>query len=482
MIKKCLLWIISFVLFWISFSFAVDYKHNSQQTSQIWTSITSQANDSYNLLVNWKWNLLTQYFWVWKRLFQIQDWTYFLWAVNSWGNIRPYMYVSTYYQNWIKKSTQWFLETYLLCDYDWSWSTYPTNCTRYYIDDWNFDNWATRIMSTLNNNWYYYYHYLNEIHTLNYTDVKYWWLLVCFWSSNFNKSLCFYWWLENFYCQAVSNCTPIINSFYLHSCNWWSYCSLSNLAWWSLSLSPYFDNINGSILMWPPWYTENPTDTTAIYTQTCPLIKDVMANMWTQYNTWLCYSNSYTMSWTTVISKTPMFIRDVFTDYDDFNNYMNLYDQYCTPPATSESCGNAFAWLTDKYQIVSKVYNKTAVESKTLWNYCYMSTLPANSTTCTASWTNLWWWIDSNPTPDELVSSVAWWQWSYMVVTPWSWTVASQVVWSDTFSGDIITNIQNIYAKFTSFFTTQTWNTKGVLPSYIIWMLLVIILFRLFKR
>lgn len=202
---------LSLIGLWISFFMGfLGNSVNAWYIWHIWTTQDSVYNSSYQILVNKQWNFLTSYFWLWKRLFMIDRWTYFFWDIN---NI-PYMSVVNSWN--ISYRWEWRCTSYLLCDYIWleSWSAdSPQNCQKDLVSyGSDFQAITERFLKSIWNSWYYYYDYYFKPYSIWGSFV------ICFSSSEFNKSLCFYgsnwinydwgglaWNMQNYYWYTDTN-------------------------------------------------------------------------------------------------------------------------------------------------------------------------------------------------------------------------------------------------------------------------------------
>lgn len=501
----------------------------------IWNQWTSVVNSNYTYLINWKWNLLTTYFGVWKRLFQIQDWVYFLRYTQSVWESLPYIYVNAYYDSALHKQTQWFLKTYLLCDYIWdgSWATsFPTNCVKYSISDWNFQSWWKRIMNSLNNQGYYYYNYVWAKGSYAWGTVNFWELTLCFSSKQYYKSLCFWWGLKDMYAQD-SRVSSIWRDFYRVTnnsayCGW--QCTETNLSW-TLNLSPYFDSINNGVLGMPPWNYQAANDTMSWNVVTEPDLTtywDVISDyekyykfdynlcyLWTNdlsvnyswdyvHWTWLSIFDAYTQlyQWTNVSDPYGMvansnsqniwaWLNTLLNKYFTYNYKRQDVEVWCT------NCLLYGYWGIDWYYSVWKDYYDdprdwlpsalqayaTYANNRYLYiddNWQSIAEYCRAKTTLVSPNTEYDWYLSPstianiNNHKNNLNNSTDWQNWDYQVPS-WTWFMF-------TGSTDFWESAKNFYAQLTSKLNIDWFQVTWSLPEYILWFMVLIILFRFLKK
>jgi len=474
-LKHSLIWLLIGWFIIIGGSFV-----NAWKIWYIWELTQSTYNNNYSFQVNWQWNLLTQYFWLWKRILQFTDWVYFF----RWLNWIPYIYVSSNYSWPTWNSQQWYLKNYALCDYIWlgSWNaSQPQNCQSYSIN-W-LSNFLPRYLWSLTNNWYYYYDYYQN--NVNPRQAYCWALTVCFSNSSFSNSLCFYWsnWGFKYPCDNWSLGFP----------NWiyWNDTNLENSLW----LSPYFDSVDNSVLWVSPWQSggwNNTNDnTTNVTIQSCPTIAQILKNNYTSnYNSWLCYNNTTYFNGTNFETITKDNIFTIFNDnYENYTNRISIYRNNCTNANTTQACQNAFSWQYKKYSIIANA-QQSNVDEKKLWNYCNLAlNYDPNTTTCVWSWL-----IKEQPTQEEILNDIL--NINTGVPIPWNATTTQNnnvfnslcdpnnpqnCYWSWNVR-DIFWSMQRIYGKITWLFIERS-GVDGIIPDYILRITFLTILFTIiFKK
>lgn len=279
------------------------------------------------------------------------------------------------------------------------------------------------------------------------------------------------------------------------NCYWWQTEYLPSNTIYSYTYTDYEQYIGtspfNSSWWWNWWW--NSTDITQY---SCPTIQQLINTYGDQYNTWLCYSSTLIYTGGTIQTIEPKTIFELYPTYTWFTQAINLYYNYCTAPATQETCNNAFEWNELWRTIINKLPNDA--KNSSVYQYCnlQLNYEDKNATTCT-----LWqtWILAPWITINDIVNEI--WNQDITVVTPWtppeweewngSWSVFDNLIWEnteDTERRNIIENAKNIvqtmkelYAKFTAIFRWRSW-TEWFIPEYITWMLLLIILYKLFKK
>lgn len=495
--------------------------------SPIWTSIPSIVNDDYTILVNWKWNLLTTYFWVWKRVFQIQNWTYFIRTPNS----LPYMVVSSFVDWAIKKTTQWYVNTYLLCDFmDYStwWSaSNPQNCVKYNMNDWQFETVATRILNSLNNGWYYAYNYIGSKSTVNGWNVYNWELSLCFSSSEFNKSICFYGGVWSSYCAVVgaSRCSQLTYDFYNWTCwgygsTFGPYCTQSNLSN-SQSLSPNFDWIPNSAIWLPPWNWNivwwSTTDWVALVDWDVIYSECKVRNAlnWYHFNWFsdkLCYwwlNDFSVVTWVVAIPSSGLDVEEIWFNTASLNyywvesdtplSYSKWFDYwrywYNIYKKNSDSIENPFHWtptvLFTYFSFIDLYWLQYTTEN--ILNYCQLSlytddvnapyTWLNSNTICNASLIS---YVDQSVSSQLWVDPVVGSSWEgitdrpqFADDKPWSWW--NSLPFSTWFQ-NWVSFQNNFFNLLSQSFKFPQWSRSPALPDYIIIALVWLLFFRFIKK
>lgn len=462
MIKKIILWLFVWFVWFIGFS-------NAWKVQEIWLDSYSSIYDSNYMItfLKWWW-VLSNYLWTAKSVLALNSNTFF-WRTTEWS---PY-----FYSPWF----QWFFSQYMSCDEFTGWVTSPTNCSSQSLT-WDYKVIFKNFFNNIKAWDYAFYNYSS--HTAWWVNCWYrnWWVVVCFSSSEIHKSLCF----KNSYCYnwcqwGSSQCSSFCSAFW--GCWWWLVNSqnLSNVTFWS---------INNSWIWYAPWnvwynWWEDPIPNWDLTNISCPTVSQLIDNYnknW--YYSWLCYSSSKIFDWSSFVSVEPKSIFELFSSKDDFISSLNKFATYCESSVYNTNvCSEAFSWEDLRFNLISKIPDTSVLWwRKSLYTYCWLYNYDPNATTCVASWVLPDYWSDY--TVNDVIQSIS--DWNYSVYSPvtnnteyntvfnnWSWYI---------YSGDIITNIQALFWKFTSLFKQQTSNTRWMLPEFIIIPFIIIVLFKLFKK
>lgn len=412
-----------------------------------WNYIESNLDTQFSNAVLKRWKLLSQYIWYTKPMFALSNYKLFFWNWN-----KPYLF-DAYNLRCSGSSplqvVQWYINKMVSCNeittdwWDWSLSN---DCSTDLID-YNEQLVSNFFQNVVASDWIYYYRsdsndYYCRDFTYNYS--------FCYSSSQLHKTLCF-----------------VASHWYNSSWVW---------LWENLNFpsDTTYSTINLSVLGDPPgWWTSTP-DTIYWSWQICPTVSQMLSQYDSKYTTWYCYVPVFE-SWTI----TNYFIEDIFSWFWEFQSMFSNYTTYCHAPYSEEYC-NSMMWDNIVWKnLIAKLLNSPYdFDLKTLRNYCHLTTLPSNATSCTLQS----WWVAEPATPDELLDIIV--DMPSSLVTPWEDTIVSNVLWTwatDLSNVDIVDTLNWLYSRFTSFFTEQAW-FPWTLPTYIITFLLVVVLFKLFKK
>lgn len=447
------------ILWWIILCIGIINITNAWYVFKFNNTYSWPFDVNYDINVFWKWIPLTNSLWYSKKMLYITNWRYMFWNENQ----LPYIYSNGIY---------WQINFYKVCPnlwWEWNpfWTTacnsYPcnvnywqNNCSQTNITNaeetkniiWNFFN-------TLNQSTdYYYIHYVNNL------------TMFCFYSSNLNKILCFF--------QPSSS-------------NWTNY-------WAS------FEWINSNLLYNPPsysptWWWENEwwnntwwNATTNNNTYLCPTIQQLIDTYPSQYNTGLCYSSNLIYSWWSIQQVEPKTTMELWSTYKEYTDDINLYYNYCTPPATNETCLNAFQWKTEQRSLISKLPSN--VDKMNTYEYCHLQLdyPDKNASTCVASGIVAP-WIKDTMTTEDFINAIVNGNYNMIIAgtgsQTGSWNIYNEIYGTGDRSifdidWNILNNFDDLYTKITGIFNNREWN-DGIIPEYITRIFLIIILFSLFK-
>ena len=452
MIKKLLISLFVIVFWFIGFSNASTFASSEWSYLEVWlTSFRSPINNSIDVSLLKGWSLLSSLLWNSKRVFALDNNIYAFWTTD-WR-----LYVKS-------PKFEWYFDGYFICDP--IVNAFPSNCG--YQSNWNSNTFKTIFKSFFNtvvNGDLAYYKYYDYEHTHWHTYE----FTLCWSSDELDRSICF----------SYLNCAD------QYACNQYNRWSLSDSQGYNYS----FSELPDSILWYAPWHVMyddwsiggDSSNHTNQYYWHCPTIQQLINsynNYSSNYDPSLCYTPWLIYSGWSVVSVTPTSMFDIFSSSDvtQFRNYRDLYLQNCHAPYTQEHCQSVFQWHDLELSLVSKIPDD--IKTLDVYQYCRLNLLypDKNTTTCVWSWVTNWYTWRTN---QDVVNDIA--DWNYTIIAP-NYTSIANNVFGTEYTGDIITNLQDMYTKFNSLFSTRTWSNTPVLPTYIVSMLLVIILFRLFKK
>lgn len=435
-----------------------------------------------------------------KQLFIISLISCFILLGNSFVSAAEYV-------KWLTSSVPWWFNFSLL-DY---WNFLTNDSYKYFIT---------------NEPWYYYSVqwidwklYIITSDYNNSLNVMYQWFIDNFWVCPVNTYQCWVWVQssiedlsnEDFYSSDIYNNPDYIYIDYLYSntsfCFWYSdlgvnVCTLFDIYWytntlsWSLGFSevPLPENFNSSSLSSRVWnspfsssnWSWNFTPFPTIDYKQCYTLKEILS-LRPQYNTWLCYSSTTVFNWSSFESIESESIFDLFPTFEDFNNSINKFQNYCNRfLSVWDSCSNAFSWEYKQYSLVSKLPND--VKRQDLYNYCDKAlNYDLNISSCVASGGFAWLNPRTDLVPDELfyrlfnpenwnIPNISWSVYDYVfsIYSSWSlWDFMSSPesrfkLWDDAFS---------IFPS-----KWLKWDKVWFLPTYIVIGFLGILLLYMIRR
>ena len=292
--------------------------------------------------------------------------------------------------------------------------------------------------------------------------------------------------LDKFYCFLSTTGSLEFNT----SQNTLSYEDVLNISW-----------IENSPLWWWTWWTEETTWWGTLY---CPPIKFEIDMYGYKYNTWLCYSNTEEITWWQVTTVTPISIFDAFPTYQNYVQAYNLIQQNCHTDTvnTVEQCQTALQTIWKKpSEILLKLINSNLPQWTSLakvYQYChlqldYTEEEKRNTSTCELKedWTFYATWItqnnSSNPNTLEWLTE-ALQESDQTIVIPEDWTIFDDMIPDWIISRkDAILNIDlrktrtSLTIKIMWLFKTRP-IVEWMLPPIITSFLLLIVLFKIFKK
>lgn len=509
MIKKIfksffILWLI---WIWLINSFVRAYQDNCDNWDRVslgwwihpvWSVYQSSNSSSFNLWFLNKGTVLTQSLWFWKKVFSPEDNVLFWWN-TSW---MPYMYFKWLYQ--------WIPNNYYVCDEITWWTVQRVyNCSR---NNLTIDSLSilSSFFSTINSSVDYWWYYTKE-------DTYHRYFNVCVSSSELWHSLCFV-----FYTCTYNSSCPSSNCL-LH--DWQGYTNLTfssipdSIIWDSPWLSSWWWD------WWDPWDIE-------IWDWWIWLFSDQSAINYFEKNYWrderICYVwvDNYTdlywtrvsfeewswlnifqvfswLYWNTDLNKVYVWLNSRLINYNQwsvrmsdwlsplylasYNSWTNKVNIYYDDLTTSPFINNPVA----VYFMANYIYDRSP--SYSMWSevvsYCNLKinwwsfeeiideSVKNNITNYTEQ-SNINVWLNSDWTSKEIDRyTVLVWTWDFWSGFDVSWEIL-QYSWDidlKWFFDNAINEMQSVIGDVNN---PLTW----VLPQYIIFALLLVILFKILKK
>lgn len=457
-LKYYILWLFVIWLSFISFT-------NAWYTRQIWVYGYNPYNQTLDITMLNKWQMLTQNLWDTRKILFLSNNTFFFWGYN-W-----IPYIATI--NWNK---QWFATQYFNCpELQWNetvvhWAGSNSilwNCPSSVITSWSI-NVFSNFLNSLTNNDYFFFNQWSWYPVQNY---------FCISSSQFHSSLCFNW-------DYVDT-----NTSYWFTNQWW-------------------DSIDSSFLYNPPsynqwWSSSWNQNSDIIYTYSWLILTNSwmyqgLLDMWFYKD--LCYWDYN--SWSVIDSS--LWVNQFFWwDCEDWQSYcgMDLLEVYDLTTSSSSLTRTYDSWFKNYYNLFKLSYEK---DNYTNWNWRYialwklMFKIYNNDFNSNFNWSDYYtfckmtkdikdwnfnWWSIYNettyPLKDNTIShieSVRNWdyeKWQFVL----SWTDIDN--WNTLF--DMFNNLYT-RAKDTFKPSSSHSNDSWILPSYIVFGFLLMVLLYWLKR
>lgn len=524
MIKKLLNIKLIYVFFWLLiFSIFNINKSFAWQVREIWPYPGASPYDkNIDIAVLSKWTLNSSYLWTARKIFafasEVKDnWNNWTMAYIWWNNWLPYIYSNLWSNyntpnNYRNDFYQWVPKYYYICPSALNWTEEDynfQNCSLVEITDWSrevlknfFDNVVTHD--------YYYFDYQESYNYWN----PYQWFSLCFSSSWLNRTVCFRGGCSprsvNSACIELTDSLWIpgktnfydINQYYLwdspavdNNFNWW--WNTENITWASVTIeSDIADYIN---------YYESRFNwnVNMCYIWTDRVNKKFWDNVeftyWTWFTLYQFYYYLYWSFWDNKIKNVWTFINTWLINYSQWFDIISeenrLYLASYNWPWTNISLyytglSNPFEWKSIWYYFMSDLlYNQFSVES-TMWEemiyYCDMK-LNYDSY---VNWNLDFWDLKNSVTPwinkrvDDYVNDIIKWNNWYSVPSSWS-------VWDNLIlSGNSIPQDLNPTNLFKDFYDRinwllvwfNPWRADWIIPRWILFPMLFLILFRILKH
>lgn len=489
MIKKYLLWIWIWLLTFIWFSNANNYYSPF--------SIVSACEYSTDNTISTNWNFTSYYNWV-----ERDNILYFIWSNRNactppnvyaigWKNGKLYWFFHTIWLNWVELNTQWYF------DYVWLCSDPDDNC---------FLNlsFTGAVMWYLKSNsiiWFYGYNHANS--SKPFPDTAYNKVMdMCFITNNSTQPyLCFF-------KEYLNNITNVSS--------WLSYVVGD---WWDITSWDWF--FESSPLVTSPNYTPNVQTT---YTDLDRYIDYYETRYWRNINmcyvgtndltspygttgisfevgTWKLiyelYYSLYSGFWSNKIKNVWKFVNSWLINYSqwfyDWKHYLvtdnwpdtNITVRYenLTPPFTNQPVAIYF--------MASNLFD-TYVRESTQWEeIVYYCDLKVNYNFYKANEDEFEDTVDqtdkniTDRVKDYFNSQIVNWSWKVGFVVPnLSWSV-----WGETSSWNVLPEdlnptslFKDFFARITTLYSNFDYSTNPILPAWIVYPLIFLVLFRIFRH
>lgn len=464
------LWIINFSIAWY--------------TRQFWVYWYNPYKSTIDIKINNDWTFYSDVSDVEKKIF-LFDWeSYWFW--NS-----DWLFYYVYNANW-----QWILSFYKLCDtLNWNETNKPWNCSEAInvVNDWTTKDFFWNFLSNITNNDYYYF-----------SSTSSWWSWhydLCLSSSVYWKSLCFYFTSWNYYRLENSSISMPYKNYWnisdslLYNApvwnggwDWWDYQEIVWIELWSdESAINYFENHywrNESICYaWIDNVTTNWWTSVSFQEWTWLNIFQVFSwinNMSPDLNKVYVRLNSRLINYEQWFGRSgdPLYL----SNYNTWTNQVDLYYDNLTFPFSNNPV--AVYFLASNISVHS--------EYSTMWSeivsYCNLKInnwtfdeiidqAVKNNITRYTEQSNKNNWLN----PDWTVNIINYN--NFWIYTGDVW-VSSGVEISFTWNTTVKNSLINFFDRINDVYNdiNVSWSVNSILPKYIIYGLLLVILFKLLKR
>lgn len=473
MIKK-LLWLSVFCLLWLGFVFA----NPSWYTRQIWVYWYNPYFNSFDIKISSDWTPFTDSLWIEKKIFSLysdNNITYHSWFWYDW---LPYVY----YNYWNGVISQWTIKYYYICDeLLWNEISKPWNCILYNIDE-NSKSVFSSFVSSITDQDFYFFRQLFDYNRWQF----------CFSSFSIWNSLCF---------DLYSQWSSLDNELWLPVYDFWSFNTdvLQNSPWFSNWWNDYIP----WIALWSDesavnyfeknyWRDENicyvwVNNTTDLYWSS------VSFNKWSWLTIFEVFNNIY---WNTDLDKVYVWLNtwlinynqwfnydspSYLASYNSWNNVVDLYFDNLSFPFLNNPV--AYYFMTDN---IFDYFNAT--EWSEIVSYCnlkvnnwsYEDILDQSTKNNINNYTensniNIWLnpdWSDKVlPGPSQNLSS-----WN---IIEWVSRESMQYSWDVNFENFFDHALDEIKRAIDTVWVNPfTW----VLPNYIIFGFLLVVLFKVLRK
>lgn len=345
------------------------------------------------------------------------------------------------------------------------WNTcYQRNFTKTFEEakeriEWLTLSWYTFIIQNRLNEWFYTNKYTYQICATYIDSDRY--LCINVPHANWNASA---------QCTANQQCNYYITNW--KTTPWIDTSFIANL--WA-TVSPFYVE---------EWWTERYIKLPMCYT-----IQQKIDTFPSNYNTGMCYSTNKIWSGNQFVTVTPKSMLELRPTYQEYEDDVNLYQNYCwNNVANNTACWEAFSWNEDKRSIINKLYNQGTQTILRSYDYCYLQLSFTEEQKNTRTNCTMWTWLQhgSGITTNDIIEDME--NHRITIITPDWTTVYSWFRNNDDIEEEanlsydgIIKTMQSVRWKLTNIFYYRSWVT-GIIPDYITRILLLIVLFAIFKK
>ena len=535
MIKKLLLWLFVSFVWLISFSYAIDTNSYWQwYVRSVWSMWRSAYNSWFSLAVLNKWSFLSQNFWVWKDLFFIDENKYFAWIRHP-----EYWNTALYYhfQCW-----QWFATSYLTCDEIFDDSTgatrwWPKNCHQNNVVAWTYEILSSFMSSVKSTDYIWYVWEWSCCWTYCWSRLG-----LCISSSDYHQSICWWWcnawspwyscsFLSETYWYNVNNSLNLsgdyasINRSILLTSPWvnnnfnpWTWSTISDWTTKYLNadiddyISYYEERFGWNENMCYVWTTDYETlywSWRVCNDLECP--DTVNFEYWTGWTIFDLYYSLYSGFWNNIIKNVWTFINvrlinyteqfklncnwtgdnivcqpswpDYLAKYNWPDTNISLYYEWLTPPFLNNPVAIYF--------MASNLYNRFSTESTQWEEMAYYCDMKLNYDSY-KDWTFNFEELKDKVTPwiNQRVKDYKnnqFWNGGGYSIPDFSWT---NIRWNLNLTGDWIPEDLSPTQLFKQFYDRMNallWNfnpnnSVWIIPLWILYPMLFLILFRIIKH
>ena len=542
MIKKIFLYMFSFLIIclWI-----VNFSYGGF-SRQVWVYGFQPYDNTVNINVLTNWTINSELIWEVKKVFWFTDWNYFMWdySPDLWW-ISMYAVNQVFWSNGYFLN-QGFINDFFICNntitwvsLDWSISSnYYTGCSKLTISNWNLQTIKNFVSSIKSTDYYWFDFETSSACTqavICFSSDEYWKSL-CFWNSiKWTTSIyndCYpyftrwYWsynWWNTVYSKSYWTGWGYINAYYTspwvnNNFNPWTWIIISDWTTKYLNadiddyISYYEERFGWNENMCYVWTTDYETlywswricndlecpDTVNFeywtgwtifdlyYSLYSGFWNNIIKNVWTFINVWLInYTEQFKLncSWTgdNIVCQSSW--PDYLAKYNWPDTNISLYYEWLTPPFLNNPVAIYF--------MASNLYNRFSTESTQWEEMAYYCDMKLNYDSY-KDWTFNFEELKDKVSPwiNQRVKDYKnnqFWNGGGYSIPDFSWT---NIRWNLNLTGDWIPEDLSPTQLFKQFYDRMNallWNfnpnnSVWIIPLWILYPMLFLILFRIIKH